>query len=208
MTPDIDSRDRILDAAKRAFIESGTAGARMQEIADAAGVNKALIHYYFQNKDTLAAAVFRRELPRLIQPVLSTLASDLPLEEKVRTTIGLYMERLSAFPQMPGYVLAEMHFHPERLEDLVKSLTDATPSTWGQRVFTSLGHQIDAAVEEGRMVPIPPRQFVVNLISLCVFPFAARPLLQLVTGGDAEFEGFIEERGDSLPDFFLGALRP
>jgi TetR/AcrR family transcriptional regulator len=208
MAVDLDSRERILDAARDAFLDRGTSGARMQEIADAAGVNKALIHYYFQNKDTLARAVFQRELKSLVQPVMNTLASQRPLEDKVRTVVGLYTEKLSAFPQMPGYVLAEMHFHPERLEEFVTSLTDVAPDVMGRTVFDVLGHQIDEAVAEGRMRPLPPRQFMVNLISLCVFPFAARPLLTLVTGGEAEFDAFIAERRDSLADFFLQALRP
>jgi len=208
MSVDLDNRERILDAAKGAFMDRGTSGARMQEIADAAGVNKALLHYYFQNKDTLARAVFHRELRNLVQPVLQTLASGLPLEEKVRTVVGLYSEKLSSFPQMPGYVLAEMHFHPERLEEFVTSLTDVAPEVMGRNVFETLGRQIDAAVAEGRMRPLPPRQFMVNLMSLCVFPFAARPLLALVAGGAEEFDTMIAERRDSLADFFLGALRP
>jgi hypothetical protein len=136
------------------------------------------------------------------------MASELPLEEKVRTVVGLYMEKLTAFPQMPGYVLAEMHFHPERLEEFVTALTDVAPDVMGRRVFAVLGRQIDAAVAEGTMRPLPPRQFMVNLISLCVFPFAARPLLTLIAGGGDEFEGLIAERSDTLADFFLGAIRP
>jgi len=207
-TTDPDTRERILDAAKTALLERGTSGARMQDIADEAGVNKALLHYYFRNKDTLAAAVFERELKRLMGPVLQTMASDLALEEKVSTAIGHYIERLSAFPQMPGYVLAEMHFHPERLEDLFTSVAGMAPTEMSDRVFRALGRQIDEAVAEGRMRPISPQQFMVNLVSLCVFPFAARPLLVLVTGGREQFDSMIEERRESLTEFFLGALRP
>jgi AcrR family transcriptional regulator len=206
--PDPDTRERILDAAKNVFLERGTSGARMQDIADAAEVNKALLHYYFQNKDNLSGAVFQRELGRLIQPVLQTLGSDLPLEEKVRTAIDLYLARLSAFPLMPGYVLAEIHFHPDRLEALLASVADVAPREIGTKVFAVLGRQIDDAVAAGRMRPISPHQFLVNLVSLCVFPFAARPLLVLVTGGDEHFDAMIEERRETLADFFLGALRP
>jgi TetR/AcrR family transcriptional regulator len=207
-TSDLDTRDRILDAAKGVFLERGTSGARMQEIADTAGVNKALIHYYFRNKDTLADAVFHRELRALVQPVFHTLASELPLEEKVEATVGLYLDHLSAFPQMPGYVLADMHFHPGRLEEFFEAMTDVAPGPMGQRVFTALGRQIDEAVAQGRMRPLTPRQFMVNLVSLCVFPFAARPLLTLVMGGDDEFQTMIDERRTTLTEFFLGALRP
>ena len=203
-----DTKERILDAAKAAFHERGTSGARMQEIADSAGINKALIHYYFNNKDTLAAAVFQRELRTLVQPVLQTLASELPLEDKVRTVIGMYLDRLTALPQMPGYILAEMHFHPERLEALMTSITDSDPRDMADRVFARLGEQIDDAVAAGRMAPMPPHQFMVNLVSLCVFPFASRPLLSLVLGGPESFDTMIGERRDSLTQFFLRGLRP
>ena len=208
MKADPDTRERILDAAKTALLENGTSGARMQDIANEAGVNKALLHYYFRNKDNLAAAVFERELKGLMGPVLQAMASDLALEEKVRTAIGLYIERLSAFPQMPGYVLAEMHFHPERLEELFTSVAGMAPTAMADRVFGALGRQIDEAVAEGRIRPISPHQFMVNLVSLCVFPFAARPLLVLVTGGQDKFDAMIEERRESLAEFFLGGLRP
>ena len=203
-----DTKERILDAAKAAFHERGTSGARMQEIADSAGINKALIHYYFNNKDTLAAAVFQRELRTLVQPVLQTLASELPLEDKVRTVIGMYLDRLTALPQMPGYILAEMHFHPERLEALMTSITESDPRDMADRVFARLGEQIDDAVAAGRMAPMPPHQFMVNLVSLCVFPFASRPLLSLVLGGPESFDTMIGERRDSLTQFFLRGLRP
>ena len=208
MTSDPDTREKILDAAKATFLERGTAGARMQEIADTAGVNKALLHYHFQNKETLAGAVFQRELAALIQPVLGTLGSDLPIEEKVPRVVRLYLNALSAFPQMPGYVLAEMHFHPERLERFVSAITNAQPQDMARGIFDTLGRQIEQAVADGRMRPIAPQQFMVNLISLCVFPFAARPLLELVTGGEEPYWALIEERKTTLADFYLHALRP
>jgi AcrR family transcriptional regulator len=208
MSSATDTRERILDAAKAAFHERGTSGARMQEIADSAGINKALIHYYFKNKDTLAVAVFRRELRTLVQPVLQTLASDLPIEDKVRTVIGMYLDRLTELPQMPGYILAEMHFHPERLAELMTSITESDPRELANRVFARLGEQIDEAVTAGRMAPMPPHQFMVNLVALCVFPFASRPLLSFVLGGPDSFDTMIEERRDSLTQFFLRGLRP
>src|SRR5579872_6639447 len=74
---------RILDAAHRVFVRSGTAGARTQEIAREAGVNSALLHYYFRTKERLAEAVFRRAASQLMPAVIRILASDLSLEDKV-----------------------------------------------------------------------------------------------------------------------------
>src|SRR6185369_14703328 len=88
------TEQRILDAAHAVFIRRGTAGARMQEIAEEAGVNKALLHYYFRSKDKLAEAVFVRAGRRLFPPVIAALMSDLPLEEKVRRVVEIEIDNL------------------------------------------------------------------------------------------------------------------
>lgn len=207
-TDDPDTRERILDAARHAFRERGTAGARMQEIADAAGVNKALLHYYFRNKETLAAGVFTRELQHLVRPVFSTLGSDRPLEEKVETVVGLYLDTLSAMPGLPAYVLSEIHYHPDRLPDFLGTVAGGDPRGRVHQAFQALGRQIHEEVAAGRMRPIEPAEFVTNLISLSVFPFAAAPLLRFMLGGDDSFHALIAARRDTLPGFFMRGLRP
>jgi TetR/AcrR family transcriptional regulator len=209
MKPDKETEERILDAAHAVFLRSGTAGARMQEIADEADVNKALLHYYFRSKDGLAQAVFGRAARRLLPPALGALASDASIEEKVRQVVALEMEVLAETPDLPGYVLAEMHHHPERLEQLIASISGMVPSEIAPRLFGRLGEQLDEQIRAGRIRPISPEQFVVNLFSLCMYPFAARPLLTVLMGRGTEgFDDFIAERKRSLPDFFLNALRP
>lgn len=209
MTQDPETRNRILDAARQAFLRHGTSGARMQEIADEAGVNKALLHYYFGSKEQLAEAVFQRSASQLVPPVLEVLLSNAPIPEKVRRVVTIYLTVLPRAPELPPYILSEMHFHPERMERLVASLTGGRVQDFSDRLFEVLGPQIDEAVAAGTMRPISPHQFVVNIISLCVFPFAARPLLTLLLGGeDRVFDEFIEERSEVLTGFILGALQP
>lgn len=206
---DADTEDRILDAAHAVFLRRGTAGARTQEIADEAGVNKALLHYYFRSKARLADAVFQRAARRLIPPLLAMLASDLPLEAKVRELVRRELDVLSATPGLPGYLLSEMHHHPERLDALMAGIIGTAPEKAVSPVLATLRAQIDAAVRAGSMRPIPPEQFMVSLVSLCIFPFAARPLLTaMLGGGDAAFDRMIAARRDTLADFFLAGLRP
>ena len=204
---DTDTRDRILDAARTAFRERGTAGARMQEIADAAGVNKALLHYYFRNKETLARGVFLREMQHLVRPVFGVLGSERPLRAKVEAVVALYLDTLSAMPGLPAYVLSEIHYHPERLADFLSEVAGADPRGLADGVFAVVGRQIDEEVAAGRMTRIRPEEFVVNLISLCVFPFAAAPLLRFMLGGEAPLEELMARRRETLPDVFLRGLR-
>src|SRR5919205_2267478 len=95
---DGDTEQRILDAAHAVFVRRGTAGARMQEIAAEAGVNQALLHYYFRSKEQLARAAFERAGSQLMPAVIQVMASDAPLDAKVARVIALELDRLSRTP--------------------------------------------------------------------------------------------------------------
>jgi TetR/AcrR family transcriptional regulator len=200
---------RILDAAHEVFVRHGTAGARMQDIAREAGVNQALLHYYFRSKSRLAEAVFRRAAGQLLRAVIEALGSDAPLEEKVARIVALEIDHLGKSPYVPGYLISELTYHPDRVHVLVNALTGLALDDVRPRVLTTIRQQVDAEVAQGRMAPITPDQFIVNLISLCIFPFAARPMLKAMLGlDDRGFERFTARRRDELVDFFLKALRP
>jgi TetR/AcrR family transcriptional regulator len=206
---DGDTERRILDAAHTVFLRSGTAGARTQEIAAEAGVNSALLHYYFRSKERLAEAVFRRAAGELFPVVAGILASDLPIEDKVRKVIDVELERLSRTPYLPAYVISELAYHPERIHQLLAALTGERPDALGQTVLGRIQTQIRAEVRAGRMRQIAAEQFLVNLLSLCIFPFAAQPMFAAIFGLDGErFTRFIRDRRRELPEFFMKALRP
>jgi TetR/AcrR family transcriptional regulator len=209
-TRDGDTEARILDAAHAVFMRRGTAGARMQEIADEAGVNKALLHYYFRNKERLAAAVFDRVARALFARVGELAIGEMELEEKVRRIIATYLDQFARAPYAPGYLICELNQNPDRAEQLLTALGGGRPSSGPAIPFlATLAAQIQARVAAGTMRPIQPRQFLANLVSLCVFPFAARPMLcAALQLDDRGFNDFIEERKVALPEFFLGALRP
>jgi TetR/AcrR family transcriptional regulator len=200
---------RILDAAHAVFVRRGTAGARMQEIAAEAGVNQALLHYYFRSKDRLSKAAFERAAAQFMPAVIRVLASDFALEDKVARIIDLELDHLARAPYLPGYIISEVAHHPERARQLIAAVTGRAPDEVGPHVVATLRKQIEARVRRGTMRPIAPDQFIVNLMSLCVFPFAARPMIQAMLGLDQrEFDQFITRRRRDLPAFFLGALRP
>jgi TetR/AcrR family transcriptional regulator len=206
---DRDTEQRILDAAHAVFLRRGTAGARTQEIAKEAGVNSALLHYYFRSKERLADAVFQRAAGELLPTVIRILGSDAELETKVEQVVDVELRQLLKTPYLPGYILSELAHHPERVRQLFSTVTGMTPSEIGARVFKVLGAQINARVRAGRMHPIAPEQLAVNLLALCVFPFAARPMVMALLGLDqAGFNQFIERRRKELAPFFLRALRP
>ncbi len=206
---DGETEQKILDAARSVFIRRGTAGARMAEIAQEAGVNQALLHYYFRTKERLSVAVFSQIASRLFPGLRQILASDVSLDDKIDKLIALYLDNLSKHPYLPGYILSELHHHPERIPQLLEFVLGAPPQAVMSPVFEKLRVQIDERVAAGTMRPISAEQFAINLISLCIFPFAARPMLRMVFGMDDDaFARFIEQRKTELPEFFRNALRP
>lgn len=203
------TEERILQAARAVFLRRGTAGARMQEIAAEAGVNQALLHYYFRTKERLSAAVFQQVASRIFPALVQTLGAEISLDEKIDRLIEIYLDNLSQNLFVPGYLISELHHRPERVQQLLSGALGADPRTLMPALLRNLERQINERVRDGTMRPIKPQQFVINLISLCIFPFAARPMLSIVFDmDDAAFMRFIEQRKKELPEFFRSALRP
>jgi TetR/AcrR family transcriptional regulator len=206
---DYDTEERILDAAHAVFLRRGTAGARMQEVADEADVNKALLHYYFRSKDRLAQAVFGRALRAMVPRVLEVLRGEDGIDVKVERVVSFYIETLSANPFLPNYILGELTHHPQRIQQAFEATAGGEMEAIGGEVRSTLGRQLAGEAEAGRLCPMEPEEFVLNLLSLVIFPFAGRPLLSLLLGVDGEgFEALMERRKETLPEFIMNAMRP
>jgi AcrR family transcriptional regulator len=206
---DADTETRILDAAHAVFMRRGTAGARMTEIARDAGVNHALVHYYFRSKQRLAEAVFRRAIGQFFPVMIGTLVSEAPIEDKVRLVAAAQIDMLLKNRYLPGYLLAELNHYPERAEQLLVAMSGTTPANLRGRLFGTLGRQLEEAARDGSLKPIAPQDFVLNLVSMVIYAFAARPLVMALMGlDDAAFTAMMERRKVEIPEFFLAALRP
>lgn len=207
---DGDTERRILDAARRVFTARGSAGARMQEIAAEAGVNQALLHYYFRTKELLAHAVFKEAAAKLFPGVMRILGADVPLETRVEQVVHHYIDTLRAHPFLPGFVLGELSFHPERVDMLAAAMGMDGEAAKAQRrrMFASLTDELARRAVAGDFRPMTAEQFMVNLASLCVFPFAARPMIATMLDFDhAAWERFLDARRVDLPAFILNSLR-
>lgn len=205
---DRDTEQRILHAARKVFVARGTAGARVQEIAAEAGVNAALIHYYFRSKEGLAAAVFREAAGRLVPMVAALFVSDTSLEEKIERFVHLYIDGVRESPFLPGYIVSELHHHPER-QTTLRELAAHAPADTAARAYDRLAADLEKGAAEGRIRRISPEQFMVNLMALSAFPFLARPVLGAALGINAEgFDRFLDERRAQLPSIIIAGLRP
>ena len=206
---DGDTERRILDAARAVFVKHGTAGARMQEIAEEAGVNQALLHYYFRSKERLSEAVFREAAGRMFPAIIGIVASDASIDDKIDRIVETYLTTMSHSPFLPGYLLSELHHHPERIAQFLGDVAGGSLSTVVRPALATLDKQLAAEARAGHIRRISGEQFLVNLLSLCVFPFAARPMLRAALDfNDADFRKFITQRRKDLPQFIRNALRP
>ena len=201
MTDYTTTEEQIFNAARDVFHEKGLGGARMQEIARRAGINQSMLHYYFRSKAQLFEVVFEKAIGEAMPPLLLILRSDLPLLEKIETFIDSYLAMLGRSPHLPGFILEELRRNPDRLKQIA-----------GQRaegVFSVFASQVETAVAQGKIKSITPEHLFSNMLSLCIFPFVARPMLQTVMGvNDDGYDQMINERREVVTSFILNALKP
>ena len=198
------TEDRILDAARTVFVRKGTRSAKLKEIAEEADVNQALLHYYYRDKKTLADTVFEEVASEFFPQLEAILNADQPVEEKVKTFVPKYIEIVRENPYLPSYIVGELNQHPDELKERIRSLELAPFEN-----LAPLDRQLRRQAEEGTLRPMSAEQFVVNLVSLCVFPFIARPLLEAAMGMEPDaFGHLLEDRKETVPQFFLNAIRP
>lgn len=203
-----DTEVKILAAARTVFTRSGTAGARMQDIAREAGVNQALLHYYFRTKQALADRVFSDVATALFAALPRNLSPSASLSEIIHAFVKGYIDTVRHAPFMPGYVAAETSQHPERVAAVIARVTGSNPTTATPRLASTLQQMIDARVAAGEMRPIKAEQLLVNVMALAAFPFIAQRVLTGVYGMNQEqFDRFLDERREELPKFILNALR-
>jgi len=187
-----ETEQKIIVSAERLFYQKGKAGTSMQDIADDAGINRTLLNYYFRSKDQLFEAVFRDALGRFVPELASILNSDISFAEYVPVLVGKIIDTMLANPQIPIFVLQELSSNPERMPQIIKEM-GIDP----EKIILKME-------SEESLLPIPgmdPRQVIINLISLCIFPFAAKPvLLNIMFNGDNEtFIKSMKERKILIP---------
>jgi len=197
---DLNTEQKIHEAAKAVFIKKGLEGARMQEIADEAGINKALLHYYFRTKDKLFEAVFTDAFFKLVPNILNLLKSDPPLFEKIKQFTENYIDIFIENPFVPGFVLHELNRNPQRIVKLISNI-GVDPG-----IFIL---QVNEEIEKGTIIHIDPRQLIVNMLAMCIFPFAATPIIKnIIFKNDTEkFSEFLESRKKEVSEFIINSIK-
>jgi len=192
------TENQILIAAREVFILKGFEGARMQEIADHAGINKALLHYYFRSKEKLFDAVFSEVASNLFPAMKQMLEAELELKEKITMLIRIYLKALEENPFIPAFVLNTLNANPDSFLKHIKK------SGLNPRL---LQKQIDDEAEQGIIRGIKAEHLMVNIIAMCIFPFVARPIVQSIFDmTNEEYQMYLESRQTEIVDFVLKSI--
>jgi AcrR family transcriptional regulator len=198
-TPVASAEVRILQAARKVFQSKGFDGARMQEIADEAGVNKALLHYYYRNKDTIFQAVFEETFGILARKIRETFMSDQPFRKQVEDFVSYYVAFIAENSFLPLFILNGLYEKPDQVKALFeKNRIDP------QQI---LGH-IREKIKNELDISADPMHLYINILALSIFPVIAKPLIQTVFGFPEEvMNRFYSERSKTVPEFIINALK-
>ncbi|WP_372640353.1 TetR/AcrR family transcriptional regulator [Ancylomarina sp.] len=196
----IETQENILAAARTIFAKKGLAGARMQEIADAAGINKALLHYYYRSKEKLFEQVFEEAFKKLVGPLAAFLADDSELFLKIRNICTLYHKVMAEYPFIPNFIINEASTDPSRILKLLNivGIEEGKKKT---------AMQISEAIETGKIRPIDPRELILNIISLSIFPFASRPISEQFLYKGEDMDEVLKSRANRVSEFIIQSIQ-
>lgn len=197
---DISTERNILNAAISIFQKKGMAGARMQEIADEANINKAMLHYYYKNKQLLFEAVFMQAFQKFAPYINSIFNSEATVFEKIRDFAETYISFVTENPYLPTFLIQEININKD-FAGVFFSKNNAPDPTVFQR-------QIADEVTKGIIIPVDSKQLLLNLFSLCAFPFVGSGLLQGMLKLDEEkFSEMMEERKKIIPELIINSIK-
>lgn len=194
------TEQQILDAAKTVFQTKGMEGARMQEIADTAGINKAMLHYYYRSKEMLFDAVFKSAF-LLLAPQLNAILNDEDsIENKVKNFTFNYIGFMMKHPYLPNFIFQELN----RKEDFILKLKENT----GFPNLDKFKTKVDEEIKNGILNPIDADQLFVNIIALSIFPFLGKPLIKAFANQDDKtYKVFVEKRKTEVANFIINSIK-
>lgn len=197
---DKQTEKRILESAKKIFHRKGFSGTRMQEIADDAGINKAMLHYYFRNKQKLFDAIFIEGVEKISPKIKELLNVQMPLFEKIRFFVKSYITLLQENYYLPNFIINEVNQNPNLLVELISK----------NKSFILEKFYLDVveAKKKNLIIDVDFPTLVTNIVSLCIFPILAKPFLTVVLGlNENEYQEFIETRKTEVAEFIIKAIK-
>jgi AcrR family transcriptional regulator len=200
MLQTINTEQQILDAAEKIFIEKGYSGTRTTEIAKVAGVNHAMLHYYFRTKENLFNKIFEQKATVLLGFFSLAFDGDYPFFEKIKRVVETHFDFLSKNLKLPVFILREIVADKTRKDFLLKRMFPI-----GKELFDKVEKEIQEEIKKGTIKPIKAQDFILNVAALNVFTFVAAQAIF-----DMENENltqFLQERKENNIRFIIDSLK-
>lgn len=195
-----DTETKIKEVARRVFLEQGYEGAKIRQIADEAGVNLAMVNYYFRSKEQLFKSIYLETFREFIGRIAVLVNEETPLEVKIWKIVDRYTDFILQNPSVPTFILSEMRQDgPKFFQEMnIKGLMDGS----------YFRRQLIEEAEKGTIRPIEPIQVIVTIMSNIVFPVMAQPIISYVGSFDNQgFQQFMEARKRMIPEMIMAYLR-
>jgi AcrR family transcriptional regulator len=194
--PDISTEEKIKDAARRVFTQKGYAATRTRDIAEAAGMNLALLNYYFRSKQKLFEIVMIEKMQKffsILLPILYDNSST--LESKVESISTNYIDLIQANPDLPFFIMHEARNNPDLIFKVANRKDFLKNSVFIKQISE-------------KKPDLNPMQFFISLLGMCVFPFVMKPILQKMSDMDeTAFKQLMTERKILIPVWFKAMLK-
>jgi len=190
------TEEKIKDAARRLFMQKGFEATRTRDIATEAGINLALLNYYFRSKEKLFEIIVKENMGQFMEIISNIVNNETTtIHEKIEVLVANYIDMLTQFPDMPLFVMNSIKDDPERVK-------------MRQRFHGSyFMKQINEAIKMGKITPMNPMNIMLNIVGLTIFPFVARPMF-LNRGGITveQFDVLMQERKKLIPGWIKSML--
>lgn len=195
-------KKRILQEAKDLFIENGYKATCVRDIAKASDTSVAMVNYYYQSKYNLFEIIFEDALAIFTSRIFTTITSDLPIFELIENWIHTYYELLFEYPQIAAFILNEVSLNPEGLTQRIKNRNPYS-------AFDKISERIEKEAEKGTIRKTPSADFLLNMLSLCMFPFMFKNLaIALMDIPMDTYKGLIANHEKYVIEFTINALKP
>lgn len=198
------TEELILDAAMKVFTKKGFAAARTEEIAKEAGINRALLHYYYRDKQTMFNLIFETRFKEFFKGLFVIFEADnISLFEKIKRMVEHEINTLTKHPDLARFIITEIAQQPELLIEYGKKL-GVNP-----RLFIEgFEKQVSKEVSAGIIKPIEGKQLLINIMSLCIYPFVAKSIIQtMMTVEETTFYQMTEHRKKEISEFIISAIK-
>ncbi|MFP4287866.1 MAG: TetR/AcrR family transcriptional regulator [Bacteroidota bacterium] len=200
MTKNKNTEQKIFDAATKLFIEKGVDRTSVRDIASKAGINLALMNYYFRSKENLFDSIFTKLVEENTRDLMAILNADMPLEEKITKYVDAYIDMLIENPLLVSFFLSIIHRSREKITEM-----NVISNLYSTEKFAS---QMFEEEKKGTIRKTDPSHFFVDMISMITFPFAIKPLIMHKNEmSDQDFKHFIHDRKKTIPEMLIKSIK-